>query len=411
MKKRLSLLLIQSIFLMLTACGGGGGDGGASLTPSDSNSSDDGEPSLTPSDSNNQTVSRGDLVSSELLATKSGTFFIPYSVNAYKITYNTVDVDGNAIEASGLLAVPNKDSAEKSPLISYQHATIFLDTQAPSNSSTSANGIMTLAGAGYIVSAADYIGYGESADKIHPYIHADSLASASIDMLQASKAFLQSKGFITNTQLFLAGYSEGGYATLALQKAIQEDSASGFTVTASAAGAGPFDLSETAKKIANQTSNPDPSYMSFLLKAYDSTYHLNQVSEMYQSQYVNTINSVFNGQNSGGSIDNRLTETTADLFNAPFLNALQGNGAHVIKDKLALNNIYDWKPTAPTRLFHGPNDEIVPYSNAQKALTTMTENGATNVRLVDCVLNSHADCAIPYVLDTLSFFVIYANDL
>ena len=388
MNKLLSLLLILPI-LLLTACGGGG----ASLTPV----------------VNNPTA--GELISSELLATKSATFLTPYSVKAYKVIYNTKDVDGNTIEASGLLAVPSKDSGEKSPLLSYQHGTIFLDTQAPSNSSTSANGIMTLAGKGYIVSAADYIGYGKSSNKIHPYIHADSLASASIDMLSASKSFLQSKNIKTNSQLFLAGYSEGGYATLALQKAIQDSSSSEFTVTASAAGAGPFDLTETAKELANKVTNSKPAYMSFLLKAYDSIYNLNQVSDMYQPQYVANINNLFNGQHSASNINDNLTTTTADLFNSDFLSALQGDDEHVIKDKLALNNIYDWKPTAPTRFYHGQNDEVVPYSNAQKALTTMTENGATDVNLVDCPFNSHVSCAFPYVLDTLSFFASYAEDL
>ena len=354
---------------------------------------------------------RGTLVNSKLVATKNATFLIPYSVKAYRIVYYTIGINSNKLKASGLLAVPQKATGEKSPLLSYQHGTIFLNEQAPSISNSSRNGIMSFAGRGYIISAPDYIGYGESAGEMHPYVHANSLASASIDMLRASKQLLQSKNVRINNQLFLAGYSEGGYATLALQKALQESNDNEFVVTASAAGAGPYDLTETAKLFANRIINKRPAYMSFLLKAYDTIYGLNEISGMYQAQYVNTINSVFDGTHSSGNITDSLTTVTKDLFKLSFLEALRGTGDHIIKEKLALNNIYDWKPTAPTRLYHSPNDEIVPYSNSQKALTTMKANGATDIALGDCPLNTHAQCALPYLLDTIDFFSDYVNDL
>ena len=315
------------------------------------------------------------------------------------------------IKASGLLAIPQKNLSEKSPLLSYQHGTIFLDSEAPSISATSIGGITSLSGTGFIVSAPDYIGYGESASKIHPYLHADSLASTSIDMLRASKELLNQKNVKLNNQLFLTGYSEGGYATLALQKKLQESHSNEFTITASAAAAGPFDLTETTKTLANKTTNSKPAFISFLLKAYDSIYQLNKITEMYQAQYVNIINTHFDGQHSGSTITSNLSHTTSELFNAPFLNTLQGSGQHVIKDKLALNNIYDWKPTAPTRFYHSQNDEVVPYHNAQKALATMQANGAPNISLADCPLNTHVECAVPYVLNTINFFSNYAHDL
>jgi len=385
------IFLYLLVFLFLNACGGGGsaklGSGGE--------------------DPNNY---RGTLINSELVGTKSGNFLIPYDVKAYKIIYSTIDVNGNKIKASGLLGVPQKAKSAKSPLLSYQHGTNFLNKNAPSNSSSTADAIMRFAGTGYVISAADYIGYGESKGQIHPYIHAETLASASIDMIRASKQFLQSQNIHINSQLFLAGYSEGGYATLALQKAIQEKHANEFRVTASAAGAGPYDLTETAKIMANKATNNSPAYMSFLLKAYDSIYALNKISEMYQSQYVNVINTSFDGTHSSRDINNQLSSNTEELFEPSFLEALRGTGTHILKDKLALNNLYNWKPTAPTRLFHGSNDEIVPYSNSQKALETMRANGAT-ISLGDCSLNTHVQCAFPYAIDARNFFNKYVDDL
>lgn len=380
------IFIFSASLLFLNACGGGS----SSKTPS--------------------IGERGGLISSKLVSSKQ-TLLLPYKVDAYKIIYSTVDTNNSPIRASGLLTIPQKNSGAKSPLLSYQHGTIFLNNQAPSISATSIYGIMTLSGTGFIVSAPDYIGYGESAAKMHPYIHADSLANTSIDMLRASKKFLHQHNIKTNSQLFLTGYSEGGYATLALQKKLQESHGGEFTVTASAAAAGPFDLSETTKILANRPTNLKPAFMNFALKSYNDTYKLNKISEMYQAPFVSVINTHFDGNHSSSSINANLSHTTSNLFNAPFLSTLQGKGQHVIKDKLALNNIYDWKPTAPIRFYHSQNDEIVPYSNSQKALDTMTNNGASNISLVDCPLDTHTQCAISYVLDTLNFFLGYANDL
>ena len=380
------VVILFPFIMLLNACGGGSSDAVSTIQK------------------------RGDLVSSKLI-TSTQSVLLPYRVDAYRIVYNTVDTNNEIVKASGLLSLPEKSTTEKSPILSYQHGTIFLDSQAPSNNASSIQAITTLSGTGYIVSAPDFIGYGESSSKIHPYLHGDSLASASVDMLIASKTFLSSKNVQTNSQLFLAGYSEGGYATLALQKAIQEKFTSEFTTTASAAGAGPFDLSTTAQTLANQTTNDDPSYMSFVLKAYDSVYALGKVTEMYQTQYRDIINTHFDGKHSGSEIDSKLSHTTSELFEASFLNALQGTGSHVFKEKLALNNIYDWKPDVPTRFYHGPNDEIVPYSNATKALQSMQSNGASSVSLGDCPFNTHVECAFPYVLDALNFFSTYVEDL
>ena len=386
MKKQLLLIFLSSL-LLLASCGGG-------------NKS---------VDIANDT--RGSLQSSSLLATKSASFLIPYSVDAYKIIYSTIDANGQKILASGLLSIPKKGSGEKSPFLSYQHGTIFLDKQAPSNSSTQARSIMTLAGTGYIVSAPDFIGYGKSSDRIHPYLHAKSLANASIDMIRASYEFLKTKNIKTNQQLFITGYSEGGYASLALQKSIEEKYSNEFLITAVAAGAGPFDLTGTAKIIASKVVNDEPAYVAYLLKSYDTIYRLNKIEEMYQPQYVEAVNTMFNGKNSQSTINSKLTSQTEELFNPSFLASLRESDGHIINQKIALNNIYDWKPISPTRFYHGPNDETVPYSNAQKALTKMRENGATDVSLGDCPLNTHVQCALPYVFDTLSFFNKYVEDL
>jgi len=200
-----------------------------------------------------------------------------------------------------------------------------------------------------------------------------------------------------------------------LQKTIQENLSSEFTTTASVAGAGPYDLTTTAQFFANQTSIESPSYMNFMIKAYDSVYELDQISEMYQAAYQEIINNSFDGSLSGSEVDNILPASPVDLFQTEFLAILQnfddGTASHPLKDAVALNDIYDWVPLAPTNLYHGLADETVPYSNSQTAFDTMLANGATDVTLSDCPISGHVACSVPYVLEMLSFFAGYAEDL
>ncbi len=85
-----------------------------------------------------------------------------------------------------------------------------------------------LASIGYIAVLPDYIGYGDSTNELHPYVHAATLASATVDMNRAARKFLAGINRSTNGQFFLTGYSEGGYATLATQRLMQQSLATEF---------------------------------------------------------------------------------------------------------------------------------------------------------------------------------------
>ncbi|HIO97623.1 MAG TPA: hypothetical protein EYG71_06825 [Leucothrix sp.] len=384
------LSLLVTFLILLTACGGG--------------SSFDQTDEL-------KDAKNGAFISAKELSIKQPRVGI-YKVKGYRLVYVTTDNSGKKLKASGLLLIPQKDSSKKSPLFSYQHGTHFLDSQVPSNNPSE---IPEIAGRGFIVSAPDYIGYGESASHPHTYIHAKSYANAVIDMLRATKAFLKTINITLNEQLFLAGYSEGGYATLAAQRAIQENYSNEFNVTASAPGAGPYDLSGTARIIFNQDENANPAFMSFVIKTYNDIYNLNAIDEMYQQPYVNPMNTVFDGKHSGLTIRKALNDVTSQLFKPVFLATVQGASQHALTDKLAENNIYDWTPTVPTRFFHSKYDETVPYENTRKLIQEMNDNGAQNIEESNCSIliqkSAHVYCVPLYLEDTIKFFLKHDPEL
>jgi len=346
-----------------------------------------------------------------------------YDVATHKIVYKTPDANGDLIEASGLVAVPVKDHGAKSPVISLQHGTLFLD-MAPSSLKGAAASTpevsyadiaVMFASQGYIVAAADFIGYGDTVGTLHPFVHADTLASTTIDMLRATRKMAARNALVLNGQLFLSGYSEGGYATLAAQRSLELDFPVAIPITASAPAAGPYDMNTTALGIATSSSLPVPAYVGFVMKSYDTVYGLNQIDHFFQAPYVDAVNSSFDGTKSRSEIDGLLTSVTEDLFNASFLSGFVSGNETAFNVALADNDIYDWTPSTKTRFFHGPDDVTVPYINTVITVAAMQNNGASDVGSVDCYLGgfptTHSNCFFAYFSYANSLFTPLATDL
>ncbi|EAY31930.1 lipoprotein, putative [Microscilla marina ATCC 23134] len=324
------------------------------------------------------------------------------TVKVYNITYNTVDVSGNAIIASGALIVP----VESKPyaLVSYQHGTITADEEAPSNyqpNSESYTSGTLFSAAGYVVSMPDYIGYGASKNLAHPYEHAASLASASRDMLRASREFCARNNVALNNQLFLAGYSEGGYASMALHKLLETSHHDEFTVTASIPGAGAYNKTAFAKYVVSK--NEKLSFINaylWVLDTYNDVYKLNRsfdayINEPYASQLANATPAI--------GIQIEVEQNPQLLFKQSFLDGVRDETDAAFLNATKDNDIYNWTPKAPIRMFHGTADDFVPFFNSQNAYDAMRANGATQVELIPIEGGNHFTSIATYTLGLFNY--------
>lgn len=332
--------------------------------------------------------------------------FIRGGVKQYKIVYKTKNTDGTEIQASGALIIPTiPNLTEALPLASYQHGTIFSDNEAPSYFTTEGEGTIAsvLATLGYIVAAPDYIGYGSTKNLPHTYEHREGLATASLDMLRAAKEFITRESVKWNTNVYLGGYSEGGYATLALQKKMEEEAPNEFKLKASSCGAGAYNKSLSFKTIATTASSGDPTHNAsyiWVLLTYDSIYKLNRTmtsyfKEPYASQIQKDKQNVRIQGSFNSIISDALKQSLADNSDTALMNA--------VKD----NDIFDWKPKTPTMLTHGTADTYVPFFNTQSTYDAMVKRGAANVKLNSVTNGTHGSTIERYLLDTIGFFATY----
>jgi pimeloyl-ACP methyl ester carboxylesterase len=327
--------------------------------------------------------------------------FVKNGVRQYKIVYNTTNTDGTKIQASGALIVPT-GLTDAPALVSYQHGTIFNDKDAPSYlTTTSSEGQIAtlLASFGFITSAPDYIGYGTSNNLPHTYEHREGLATASLDMLRAAKETIANEKINWNKSLYLAGYSEGGYATMSLQKKIEETTGTEFNLKAASSGAGAYNKTQSFKNLVTTRSSGDSTHNAsyiWVLLTYDRIYKFNRPLNTYFIEpYATQIQTQKQNARIGGSFDGLLTTAIKK--------GITDGTDTALLTAVADNDIFDWKPKTPTRLYHGDKDTYVPYFNSVTAADAMKKRGA-DVELVTVAGGNHGSSISSFFLGTLEFF-------
>jgi hypothetical protein len=219
-------------------------------------------------------------------------------------------------------------------------------------------------------------------------------------MVRAVRSSCAANGIELNDQLFLAGYSEGGYATMAAHREIETMYPDEFTVTASAPAAGPYDLSGTMFHVAlSDTPVPNPYYFPYLLLAYNDIYGLaDSYRELLADPFTDSIPLLFDGNHGSDEINGVLPPAPREIL-SPALT--QQSGApesallKLLKTALRENDLYRWTPRAPMRIYHCTGDHDVPYAASTTAYQSFVERGAADVQLITPGSGDHASCVIP----------------
>ena len=290
--------------LLLAACGGGGGTGQSGAPSSSAPTSPARGTLLQSPPSLLSTVTTSDLLLQLNIATNlellalSGTPVCDILV--YDIKYETVGGAGEATTASAALMIPTGFGSQctgERPMLLYAHGTT---TDRAFNMANFQNTeTLTLAALfaskGYIVVAPNYAGYDTSTLPYHPYLIADQESKDMIDALTAARTALPlASATLTKDggQLFITGYSQGGYVAMATHRAMQ---AAGMRVTAAAPMSGPYALAAFVDAVFYGQVNGDATVSSVLLltayqKAYGNIY--SAADDVFEDQYAAGIDSL-----------------------------------------------------------------------------------------------------------------------
>lgn len=335
---------------------------------------------------------------------------IRFDVEVYKITYKTTFKEKN-IQASGLVCFPK--AAGNYPILSFQNGTNTLYSEVPSLSSDNDMfSIMeSVTSMGFIVVIPDYIGFGASENIPHPYLDAKSSTQSILDMIRAAKEYSTDAKVLAKASkdLFIFGYSQGGWATMQLQKTIEKDYSSEFNLKASSCGAGPYSIEYMNKYIVDKIDYPMPYFLAYLLNSYDIIdAFTNPLTDFIQAPYAAKIPGLFDGMHSGGAINAELTTQMAN-FLTPEYRAGYATDAKFASARSAFlsNSITAWSATTPMKLFHGADDDLIPSGISQKMLADFKTAGMTDskIQLVIIPGVGHTTGIYPTGMQTILWFL------
>lgn len=330
---------------------------------------------------------------------------ISYTLDMQKITYQSLGADGLPHTMTGLLILPRAVSGARPsvPILMYQHGTEPYRPYSPSqyllhmDRPADYPEVMVaaaIAASGYAVAMADYEGMGDNTDP-QPYVNGAVLARQVIDMLRASrdKIAAAASPCSWNNQLFLMGYSEGGYVTMTTTRELQLNYATEFKVTAAAALSGPHDLSGTMRTLMlSDNTSKAPYFLPFLLTGYNYSYgSIFSADSTLAPSFNSTLPPLF----TGGTTSDKISETMGMNFSTGYLIVPKSVLTPDFISKLATTgaaypflyqndsfrysdpqkNGATWRPTVPILMIHHQYDDLVPYGNSQVAFNAFSSVG------------------------------------
>lgn len=280
--------------------------------------------------------------------------------------YPSIDIDGNPITLSGKVILPAKGPVKRYILVS--HYTIASNREAPSNIFSLEGLLVKL---GYALIIPDYIGYGVTADLVHPYLVMDVTARNVLDMYKAVVPFMKAAGREPeHDDIYLMGYSQGGATTMAIQHMIEHHEEP-IKIRRVFAGGGPYDIKYTYDQFVETNFASYPCAVPIMMQGMVVGNKLNlDMRTMMASNIYENLDEWVNSKRYTTSQINALigTQVTSDLLTPIGMNRQSKEVSELYK-AMTENSIltYSWTPQAPVFMFHSMDDDVVPFENAMRA--------------------------------------------
>ncbi len=300
-------------------------------------------------------------------------------VRLYRVTYPSVipEFGNQPTVASGLIAVPEV-TGKSFPMVSYQHGTVYGRHEVPSFPDESPETqlmIAQFAGQGYLLIGADYFGLGTSKEA-ESYMVKASHQQATYDMLVAARSVLASMG-IADDRLFLAGWSQGGFVTMAFLEKLES---AGVKVQAAATASAPLDVYALMEGFLNYPRKTDAVWLNsiMILSAFSFETYYN-VPGLARSLLADEYYDVSKGayDRTPGNDTSKIPVDLHKLLKPAYFNPQYF--AHSKFGKLiADTQSYRWTILSPVRNYYGESDEAITVGVGRMAQTYAQAMGGGN---------------------------------
>ena len=298
-------------------------------------------------------------------------------VSAYRLIYLTSPLtEGAPVEASGLLLVP--DTVTSEVLTSYQHSSAVARDDVPTVAATPhRKAAEALARSGRLVVAADYLGLGASKGP-HPWLDADSEATATADLLAAAPEAIVQLDRPVPKEVDLVGFSQGAHASMALARRLSTTPLP-FAIRAIVAIAGPYRL-DAVDVPALVNGGSDPMVRSLALARLVETAAAlgHPVEDMFKPVARTVVRDLFDGTHSDIDVVTALPRDPSELFTNVGWTALTDPTSPFGQWLTRTSSVCsDWTTEAPVTLLHARGDTSALPANSLICRDQLAASGIT----------------------------------
>ena len=293
------------------------------------------------------------------------------------VLYPSVDQFGQPITLSGKLSVP-RDRTPKGILL-MPHYTVTSNKEVPSSTVTLEEKLFRDE---YVIIMPDYLGYGVTSDRVHPYLDGELAARNSVDLLLAMQPVLDSMQLgLPTDSIYIIGASQGGATALWILKLLEEQYAEQIHVIRCFAASGPYDVATTYDDAMKRNKTGLPATIAMLVVGTSEAYNLQLDNDYFftpamkrcfnkwiAGKRVKTVPIFFRMPNHRVShwMKPQAMDRTQPQTQLLYDGLLRSSLVHYsITGDTTDTIVPDWTPQAPLYILHSTSDEIVTFRCAE----------------------------------------------
>ena len=309
----------------------------------------------------------------------------------FPVAYWSTDPQGDSLLVSGRVYLPKRRYLNG--IMIACHYTITSDMEAPSNMLSMES---LFAMKGYAVIMPDYVGYGLSRDKLHPYLHWRSAAQTAVDLLNCMPELLEYYGYSYPIDVVVTGYSQGGAVALGVTRMLEEvDSV--WIVRKLYAGAGPYDPAGTYLYSMERNEMGIPAAIPLIVMGLSDAYDLEFKQEDFfvEPLLSNYDEWVLSKEYTVGDINYLMGSTVmTELMTEEALD-MDSPLADMLYEVLLWNSNVGYDLRSPAYFLHSLDDEVVPILNTINLQEQMPDESGKTYDYDH--YGSHMEASVPFM--------------
>ena len=309
----------------------------------------------------------------------------------FPVAYWSTDPQGDSLLVSGRVYLPKQRYLNG--IMIGCHYTMTSDIEAPSNMLSMES---LFAMKGYAVIMPDYVGYGLSRDKVHPYLHWRSAAKTAVDLLNCMPELLEYYGYSYPIDVVVTGYSQGGAVALGVTRMLEElDSM--WIVRKLYAGAGPYDPAGTYLYSMERNEMGIPAAIPLIVMGLSDAYDLEfELEDFFLEPLLSNYEEwVLSKEYTVGDINYLMGSTVmTELMTEEALD-MDSPLADMLYEVLLWNSNVGYDLRSPAYFLHSIDDEVVPILNTINLQEQMPDESGKTYDYGN--YGTHMEASVPFI--------------